>query len=487
MNASPTRLDLEVAAAWQAVAAVNDVAFAEYISGLRYPAHLRRLLAFQHAHRPGVSGALLPRDHAKTTAANHLVARLIGERQGQVKVLLATATEPDALERSRTIRRLVASDRFAEVFPWARGGVAGAKWSERAWTVRGAEAYVEKDATLRAGSLLSLKPGARADVLVCDDLVGPDANANAAQRAKALERYLAVIDPMLTPDAWVLFLGTRWHDDDLYRALMDRGVPFFLERALDDDGAALWPERWPAERLLAKRALMGAALFDLQYQNDPTGMGGNIFRREWFHPLDRIPEGARRVGVDLAITANQRSDYTAAVEVLEDDEHNLYVAGAWHERLEEGHPGWLTGLDAAGTPITSGLASTGPRLSWPLDRLPAGFAGTTERYPAPRTLSALNIESTAFQVTFTQELLRTTRLPARKVYPDKDKVTRARALSARYQEGKVFHLRGAPGIRELEAELVAFPLGEHDDLVDAAVYAADIGGNEFTFGASVRF
>ena len=483
-TAAPSRLDLEVAAAWQAVAAVNDVAFAEYVSGHRYPPHLRRLLAFVHAHRPGASGALLPRNHAKTTAAIHLVARLIGERQGQVKVLLAAATEPDALERSRDIRRLVASDRFAEVFPWARDGVAGSRWTERAWTVRGAEAYVEKDATLRAGSLLSLKPGARADMLVCDDLVGPDANANAAQRAKALERYLAVVDPMLTPDAWVLFLGTRWHDDDLYRALMDRGVPFFLERALGDDGAALWPERWPAAKLLEKRALMGGALFDLQYQNDPTGMGGNIFRRDWFHPVERIPTGARRVGVDLAITANQRSDYTSAVEVVEDDAHNLYVVGVWRERLEESHGPWLTGLDAAGTPITSGLPSTGPRISWPVDLLPAGFTGLTERYPAPRPLSALNIESTAFQVAFTRELLRTTRLPAREVHPDRDKVTRARALSTRYEQGKVFHLRGAPGIRELEAELVAFPLGEHDDLVDAAVYAADIGGNEFSFGSA---
>jgi predicted phage terminase large subunit-like protein len=487
MSTSAPRVDLEVAAAWQAVAAVNDIAFAEYMSGLRYPPHLRRLLAFQHAHRPGASGALLPRNHAKTTAAIHLVARLIGERQGQVKVLLATATEPDALLRSRDIRRLVTSPRFAEVFPWARGGVAGATWTERAWTVRGAEAYVEKDATLRAGSLLSLKPGARADMLVCDDLVGPDEVANAAQRAKALERYLAVIDPMLTPDAWVLFLGTRWHEDDLYRALMDRGVPFFVERALGEDGAALWPERWPAERLLAKRAGMGGALFDLQYQNDPTGMGGNIFRGDWFHSVDRVPAGARRVGVDLAITANERSDYTAAVEVLEDDEHNLYVVGAWHERLEERHRPWLTGLDDAGTPILSGLPATGPRLSWPVDQLPAGFAGMTERYPAPRPLSALNIESTVFQVTFTREMLRTTSLPARAVYPDRDKVTRARSLAARYEAGTVFHLRGASGIDALESELVAFPNGEHDDLVDAAVYAADIGGNEFSFGSSVRF
>ena len=57
---------------------------------------------------------------------------------------------------------------------------------------------------------------------------------------------------------------------------------------------------------------------------------------------------------------------------------------------------------------------------------------------------------------------------------------------SRYEAGKVFHLRGAPGIDALEAELVAFPNGEHDDLVDAAVYAADVGGNEFSFG-SVRW
>ena len=56
--------------------------------GLRYPAHLRSPARFQRAHRPGVSGALLPRDHAKTTEALHLVARLIGERRGEVKVII---------------------------------------------------------------------------------------------------------------------------------------------------------------------------------------------------------------------------------------------------------------------------------------------------------------------------------------------------------------------------------------------------------------
>ena len=295
-----------------------------------------------------------------------------------------------------------------------------------------------------------------------------------------LERVL--VEPMLVPGGTLWACGTKWDDDDLYAQFTRQfGWPVLLRKAIQDDGTALWPDYWSLERLLAKRTLIGSARFDLQYQNDPSGMGGNIFRRDWFNTVDRVPEGARRVGVDLAITANERSDYTAVVEVLEDDEHNLYVVGVWHERLEEDHRGWLTGLDGARTPILSGPAATGPRLSWPLDHLPAGFAGVTERYPEPRRLTALNIESTAFQVTFTREMLRTTSLPAREVHPDHDKVTRARSLAARYEAGKVFHLRGAPGIGELEDELVAFPIGEHDDLVDAAVYAADIGGNEFSF------
>jgi phage terminase large subunit-like protein len=490
MSAPDTGTAGQVAAAWRAAAARNDVAFAEYVSGLRYPAHLRRLVRFANANSPGACGVLLPRGHAKTTAAIHMVARLIGERRGRVKVLITTASETDALKRSTAIRGLVASPRFAQVFGWAREGVAGERWTEAAWTVRSAEAYVEKDATLRAGSLLSLKPGARADVLVCDDLVGPDENASQRGRAKALDRYLAVIDPMLTPDATVLFLGTRWHEDDLYRALADRGIPFFTEMALSEDGAALWPERWPAEKLAAKRAAMGSALFNLQYQNDPSGMGGNVIRREWFRYVERLPErGMRRVGLDLNAAATERSDYTAAVEWWEDADHNLYLAGTWRERLAEGHRAWLTGrTDSGEYGVQPEFGRPeGPRLLWPGALLPEGFAGMAgPPLPGPRPIVALNIEATQHQMTFVREMLARTSLPARPVYPDRDKVARARTLAARYEAGKVFHLRGAAGLADYEAELVAFPNGEHDDLVDAAVYGADLGGNEFYFTSGSR-
>ena len=74
-----------------------------------------------------------------------------------------------------------------------------------------------------------------------------------------------------------------------------------------------------------------------------------------------------------------------------------------------------------------------------------------------------------------RELLSRTHLPAVAVRPDRDKVTRARTLAARYEGGKVFHLRSAPGLADFEHELVAFPNGQHDDQVDAAVYGAALG------------
>src|SRR5450759_3433565 len=100
------------------------------------------------------------------------------------------------------------------------------------------------------------------------------------------------------------------------------------------------------------------------------------------------------------------------------------------------HRAWLTGLDEADAPSRA----DGPRLRWPTGLLAptpgAGLAVSDQ----PRPLQAVNIEDVAFQSTFVHELLDRTRLPARAVHPDADKVTRARALAARYEGGKVYHL-----------------------------------------------
>jgi len=253
------------------LAARDDRAFAEYVSGWRFPPHLREAYAFAAANPHAI--LLMPRGHGKTIGAIHHLARRIGQSAGRLKIGVITATEIGALQRSRAIRSIVESDSFAEIFPWACGGVVSRKWTEAVWTVKGAEGYAEKDATVTAGSLYGLRPGPRFDLLLADDLIGQDECATAAQRQKASDRFWSVIKPMLTPTGQVIVLGTRWNEDDLYAELVRKGWPAYVRRALADDGTALWPGYWPAERLAAERTEMGSAKFDLQYQNDPSGRG----------------------------------------------------------------------------------------------------------------------------------------------------------------------------------------------------------------------
>ena len=83
--------------------------------------------------------------------------------------------------------------------------------------------------------------------------------------------------------------------------------------------------------------------------------------------------------------------------------------------------------------------------------------------------AVIAIEQVQYQAAVVQELLRTTRLPVRGIRPDKDKLTRFLPLVARYEQGLVRHAPGLPGW--FEDELLSFPVGKHDDGVDALAYS----------------
>jgi predicted phage terminase large subunit-like protein len=84
----------------------------------------------------------------------------------------------------------------------------------------------------------------------------------------------------------------------------------------------------------------------------------------------------------------------------------------------------------------------------------------------------VTFEAIGYQTGIVQTMLREG-FPAEPVYPDKDKVTRAGVAGALYRGGKVYHRARAPWLIDFEAELLAFPAGEHDDQVDTIAYAAN--------------
>ena len=201
----------------------------------------------------------------------------------------------------------------------------------------------------------------------------------------------------------------------------------------------------PAEVDAAALSLPSIA-YRQEYLAEFVDAAGARIRREWLR-TGPAPDGlAVQIGVDLAISTKADADYTAAVAIGRADDGTIHV------------------LDAA--------------------RIRASFDGVlrfVEDMAAKWQPSAIGVEQVQYQAAVVQELLRRTRLPVRGIRPDRDKVTRFGALEARYEQGLVVHAPDLPAW--FADELLSFPVGRHDDAVDALAYAWHVGTGRRSFAA----
>ena len=100
------------------------------------------------------------------------------------------------------------------------------------------------------------------------------------------------------------------------------------------------------------------------------------------------------------------------------------------------------------------------------DILPALRRAYEQHHPAQ-----IGIERAGFQLALIQEARRAG-LPIHELIPDADKLSRALPAAARMEGGQVAWPATAPWREALEAELLIFPNGAHDDQIDALAYAA---------------
>ena len=86
-------------------------------------------------------------------------------------------------------------------------------------------------------------------------------------------------------------------------------------------------------------------------------------------------------------------------------------------------------------------------------------------------LEYMGIESVSYQASLCQTLLREG-LAIRSLKAETDKLSRAITASVRYENGQMYHRLGQQWVNDAEEELVTFPTGMHDDMVDTVTYAA---------------
>lgn len=262
----------------------------------------------------------------------------------------------------------------------------------------------------------------------------------------------------------VVLIMTRWHEDDLAgRLLQTQGQRWSVlrlpavaetpqERAqangilniplADADplnrepGQPLCPRRFSLDALTEIREDVGEMVWFAEYQGTPRAPEGVLFKREWFRIIDAAPAGVRWCRFwDLATSAKETGDFTAGPKVGVDDSGNLYIADMVHGRWE-----------------------------WPDARR---IITQTAQMDGPGVM--VGVEQVAFQLAAIQELWRDPALIGHVIHasrPDKDKIARAQPWVARAERGRVYLVRGAWNGAFLN-EATSFPVGAHDDQVDA--------------------
>jgi len=86
--------------------------------------------------------------------------------------------------------------------------------------------------------------------------------------------------------------------------------------AILPSGKSLWPEQWPVEQLLAKKAGMQPQFWAAQYMQEPTSEEGALLKREWwkFWTRDTPPDVEFIIQVwDTAHETKNHSDYSACI------------------------------------------------------------------------------------------------------------------------------------------------------------------------------
>lgn len=205
-------------------------------------------------------------------------------------------------------------------------------------------------------------------------------------------------------------------------------------------GERLWPERFNESALNEYKTRLGSNGYAGQYQQRPTPAGGGMFKGEWFSVVKAAPAKSVRVRywdrASTKETPGKDPDWTVGLRMARDIDGVSYIEDIVRFR---GSP-----LEVEKA-IMNTASQDGYACEVGLEQDP-GQAGVADVDNLTRKLNGYNVRT--YRVTTAKEL-------------------RATPFSAQCEAGNVKLVEG-PWIEAFLTELKTFPLGEHDDQVDAA-------------------
>lgn len=304
-------------------------------------------------------------EHGKTTQMS--VLRPLWElgKDTSLRICIVSNTHGQAVKIMRPIKSMI------ERSPHLRAVFPDLKPSKDLWTnssIIVERPFVSKDPSIQALGVHGNITGARIDLLILDDILDYENTKSHEGREDLWNWYHSALGGRLTKRARVLCVGTAYHPDDFMHRFAKMIGPERAKRypVLDPvTNQPRWPERWPSDRIEAKRKEMVPIEFARQLLCVARDDADARFKKEWIdrclmngagktlvYGMNSLPQGFKTyTGVDLAVQQKDSSDSTCLFTIAVHPNGNREVlnieAGKWSgpeivSRIIEAHKRYLS-------------------------------------------------------------------------------------------------------------------------------------------------
>jgi predicted phage terminase large subunit-like protein len=260
-------------------------------------------------------------------------------RNPEITVGIFSHTRPIAKAFLRQIKRELETNDclrglFADIL-WSDPQKDAPKWSEDDGLVVRRNGN-PRESTIEAHGLVDGQPtGKHFSLLIYDDVVTQASVTSPDMMSKTTE-MLELSYNLGSEGGRRRFIGTRYHSNDAYQTILQRGTAKLRMRLATSDGTLDGePAIWSIETLREKRKDLGPYTFSCQVMQNPLADATQGFKREWLrHYENRSGDGMNKyMLVDAANSKRKSSDYTTIWIVGLAADKNYYALDIIRDRL----------------------------------------------------------------------------------------------------------------------------------------------------------
>jgi len=401
---------------------------------------------------------LMPRDHYKTTVVTVGSSMQKAVRNPNERILIANESATNAERMLRIIRQHCESNRvfralYPEVIPKDSRKV---RWNDRELDFIRTEIFPEP--TFDTIGMTGAVTSRHYSHIVYDDPISEEAVKSEKVMQDTISRMSGALSLLTRPEEdSIWFVGTRWALHDVYSHAMEMYGPKLAKfiRGAIEDGLPIFPELISLETLALKRFIQGEYRFSCLMMNNPRNnelQDFNVDDLKFFsftHDGERVvlydrqgkPERSYRVE-DLDITCTVDP---APAEKITSDRNAISV----------------TGTTPLGEAIV--LESWGQRCT-PLELIEKLFQVKERWHPRVYGIEGVAYQKALKYFVKAEASRRNTYLNIVELKAQGKKELRIRSLQPVLATGRLYV---EPTQMLLRQEMADFPLGKHDDVLEA--------------------